>query len=570
MYQTKTENKIKIPSGRQLLVLIPFAVLYTFFLIFADLESARELGAVRNIMQMLCYLFLCYAVLFLLCFIISQRDFPASKISFPVKLPKQHRRQGKWYVYLLFFCVCFASYMPFFLMYYPTWFNNDAIWQVEQILGWVPKSNHHPYFHTLIMKFFFQTGYYLFGNYTDAVAFYTFWQIFIMAMVYAFVLYQLYKRGTRILWLILAVLFYAALPVNGIQTLCMGKDEFFIASLLFFAWTTAEYASHEKIISERSQIFRTFACFAAGLLVCLLRSNGIFIFAGTAFVLLVIDVRKKNFKKSSPLQSRMIKKYVCIAAVLLCYLFYHGPLLNAMQVEPPDTIEGLTMPTQHILCAYLKGGELTDKDREMIERVVPLKDLEEYYNPYLFDPVKAYIRESGNQQVIEEEKWEYFKLWLRLGIRNPLQYVVAEVRQTMGYWAFRVKDYQYIYGEYFMVDNPFGVTAERKVFTYDDSLKMDAYLKGFQDLFNRVWSLGLTTWLMLFALAYAVYEGKNAMIYIPYLMLLLSLLLAAPVYNEFRYTYGIFVALPFMFSDSFGGNGIPETGEKGEADEKVV
>lgn len=122
----------------------------------------------------------------------------------------------------------------------------------------------------------------------------------------------------------------------------------------------------------------------------------------------------------------------------------------------------------------------------------------------------------------------------------------------MGYWAYRVKDYQYLYGEYFMVDNPFGVTTERKLFTYDDSLAMDKYLKNFQDFANKVWSMGLNTWLMLFACVYAAYGRKTIMPYVPAMMLLVTLLLATPVYNEFRYVYGLFVSLPLLFSHSFG------------------
>lgn len=37
------------------------------------------------------------------------------------------------------------------------------------------------------------------------------------------------------------------------------------------------------------------------------------------------------------------------ALVFVCYLIYHGPVLNAPQVEPPDTIEGLAMPAQRSL-----------------------------------------------------------------------------------------------------------------------------------------------------------------------------------------------------------------------------
>ena len=225
------------------------------------------------------------------------------------------------------------------------------------------------------------------------------------------------------------------------------------------------------------------------------------------------------------------------------------------------------MPTQHILCAYLKGGELTGEEIQMIDRVVPVEQVGDYYNAWLFDPVKNFIREEGNQQVIADNKWEYFKLWLRVGIRNPLQYMVAQVRQTSGYWAYSGRDYEYVYGEYYMVDNPFDITTQRKLFTYDNELAMHDFLMGFQDLYNKVWSLGLNTWLMVFGMAYMAYNRRNAMIYVPFVMLLATLLLAAPVYNEFRYAYGLFAAFPVLFHYTFGADRV--TDRRG-TDEKVV
>ena len=575
LLETQTENKIKLPSKWQFFSVIPFAFLYTSFIILGNLEKASELSALHNIGRILLWLLVSYVLLLFLCYGISQRKLLMKRVPLLSKVPAQRERQGKWYIFLLFFLFCFFSYLPFFLMYYPTWFNNDAIWQTEQILGMVPRSNHHPYFHTMIIQFFFRIGYRLSGTITGGLAFYTFWQMTVMALVFAFILYRLYKRGTRLLWLFIALLFYAVLPFNAVLTICMGKDEFFAATMFFYTWTTAEYAicgekalegsaCEEKISGKGGKLWH-FAYFASGLLVCLLRSNGIFIFMGTTVILLASDCFKRRLTEKAAR-----RKYVCAALVFVCYLIYHGPVLNALQVEPPDTIEGLAMPAQHLTCAYLKGGELTEEEVAMIEKVVPTDKLEEAYNPYLFDPVKKLIREQGNQQAVEEQKWEYFKLWLRVGLRNPLQYMVAEVRQTMGYWAYRVRDYQYVYGEYFMVDNPFGVTAERKFFTYDDSLAMGQYLQGVQDFFNKVWSLGLNTWLMFFGLAYAAYERKNLMPYVPSLMLLLSLLLATPVYNEFRYIYGMFITLPFLFSYSFGIREGRAACGKEAADEKVV
>lgn len=535
--EASKENKIHMPEKRQFLILIPFALFYTVAAICTELEKAESLSQIHNLVRFAAWFLVSYLVLLILCTILSQRSAVMSRIPLLSRVCEQKPRQGKWYIYVLFAGICLLGYLPYYLMYFPTWLSNDAVWQIEQVLGWVPGSNHHPYFHTLILKVFFMSGYRLFGTYAGGAAFYTFFQILIMAMVFAFFLYRLYKRGTRILWLIMSLVFYALLPMNAVLTICMGKDEFFTASLLFFAWMTAEFDL------DGTGILQWVAYFITGLLVCLLRSNGIFIFFGTAVVLIIYKTVKNKFP---------LKTFACMAAVLLCYLIYHGPLLNALHVEPPDTIEGLTMPTQHILCAYLKGGELTAEEIEMIDRVVPVDEVGEYYNPWLFDIVKNFIREKGNQQVIADNKWEYFKLWLRVGLRNPLQYTVAEIRQTAGYWAYKVKDYQYLYGEYYMVDNPFGMTTQRKLFSYENELAMHDFLMSFQDLYNKVWCLGLNTWIMAFGIAYMLFDRRNMMIYVPFIMMLLTLLLAAPVYNEFRYAYGLFAAFPFLLSYSFG------------------
>lgn len=570
---TQEKKRITLPTGRQFLVLIPFSLCYAAFIVLGNWQKSAEYSNLQNIGRILVWAFISYGILFLLCFMIShinilwrllkdnfRPDHAAavcgksqSRLAVLGRwMLAQNKRSGKWYVLLGFFLVCLLSYLPYYLMYYPTWFNNDAIWQMEQILGWKARSNHHPFFHTLIMQFFITIGYRLSGTYTGAVAFYTFWQMALVAFTFAFCLYVLYKRGTRLVWLVLALTFYIGLPVHGMLSICMGKDAFFVSALTFFAWM-----SHTFDLEKEKSAPQWILYFMTGMSVCLLRSNGILIFAGTAFVLILCRwcggggdiVYKRDGGKSRSVPVRTI---LCAAAVLICYLLYQGPILRGLQVEKADTIEGLTMPTQHLLCAYMRGGSLTEEEIAMIGQVLPLEKMEEYYNPYLFDVTKNLIREEGDQEVIAEHKWDYFKLWLRVGLRNPMLYLEGEVRQTAGYWAYRIPHDQFLYGEYFMVDNPFGITKERKLFTYDNSLAMGKFLMGFQNLYNKVWSLGLNTWVMLFGLAYLAWQRKNAMCYVPYIMLLLSLLLATPVYNEFRYAYGLFAAFPLLFAYTFG------------------
>lgn len=587
--------KIQRPTGRKLLLLVPFALCYACFVVLGDWQGSVDYSNAQNLGRLVLWAAGSLVVLLGAGFLLENWAalialMPSGVQAFYGKVfPPVKERQGHWWIWLVFTLFCLLCHLPYFLMYYPTWFNNDAVWQMEQALGMAAKSNHHPYFHTLIIKVFLTAGHGLFHNYTAAVALYTFCQMALTAAVFGFYLYLLYRRGTRILWFVLAVFFYALLPVNGMYSICMGKDAWFTAAFLLFIWAVHNCAAAQdsrgaagrtetagsfdgrKRGSGASGGRRWFWFFVTGVSVCLLRSNGIFVFLGTA-VLLVISrffsgraaggAGRRNLQKGNEgarngkdggwrnlIGQERGRMYTSITAVLVCYLLWQGPILTALHVQPPDTIESLTMPVQHLLCAYARGGYLKPEEVEMLEAVVPLAYIDEYYNPYLFDMTKNYIREHGNQSVIAENRGAYAKLWLEVGLRNPMLYLEAEIRQTAGYYALHIPHDQILYSEYFMVENPFGIENERKVFSYDASLLMSRFLQWFQTFYNRVWSLGLNTWLLLFALACTLYRGRRAIAFAPCVMLLGSLLLATPVYNEFRYAYGVFVALPFLFSN---------------------
>lgn len=575
--------KIQRPTVRRVLLLLPFALCYACFVVLGDWQGSVDYSNAQNLGRLVLWAAGSFAVLFAAGFLLENGTALAAWLPVGVQrfleklLPAGKGRQGYWWIWLLFFLGCLLCYLPYYLMYYPTWFNNDAVWQMEQALGMAAKSNHHPYFHTLIIKVFLTVGYGLFRDYTAAVALYTFFQMALTAAVFGFYLYLLYRRGTRLLWMILAVFFYALLPINGMFSICMGKDAWFTAAFLLFVWAVYNCTAGAETLTGvegREEMAgapdgRRWLLFGAtGLSVCLLRSNGIFVFLGTAFLMVLSQLfagrktdgagehregRRKRGGGQQAYENRERRgMYLSVVSVLICYILWQGPVLTALHVEPPDTIESLTMPVQHLLCTYVRGGNLKAEEVEMLEAVVPLEQIDDYYNPYLFDMTKNYIRDHGNQQVIADNRWEYAKLWLRVGLRNPMLYLEAEIRQTAGYYALHTPHDQILYSEYYMVENPFGIENERKVFSYDASLAMGEFLQWFQTFYNRVWSLGMNTWLLLFGLACALYRRRRALVFAPCVMLLGSLLLATPVYNEFRYAYGVFAALPFLFSVSFG------------------
>lgn len=552
--EAQRDKGIRRPTWRELLLLFPFAFSYAFFIVLGDWQRSVSYSNLQNMGRLLFWMLLSYGVLLFICFLFDNRKMLADRAPAAVQpflrkcLFTGAERPGRWWIWLIFCLVCLLCYLPYYLMYFPTWFNNDAVWQMEQALGLAARSNHHPYFHTLIIKVFLSVGYGLFGTYTAAVAFYTFFQMALVAAVFGLYLYLMYRRGVRFLWLALAAFFYALLPVNGILSICMGKDAWFTAAFLLFMWAVMGCASAEVAKKKQQMLF-----YATGVAVCLLRSNGIFVFLGTAFFMILFGwCRKESGISRERVHLGRQRLLFSVAAVLLSYLLWQGPVLHSLHVEPPDTVESLAIPTQHLLCAYVRGGSLTEEEVAMLEAVVPLAEIDEYYNPYLFDMTKNYIREHGDQEVVAKNRGAYAKLWFRVGLRNPILYLEAQIRQTAGYYALHTPHDQYLYTEYYMVDNPFGIETKRKLFSYDASLAMSKFLQGFQALYNRVWSLGANTWLLLLGLAYTLYRRQNALVYVPCLMLLGSLLLATPVYNEFRYAYGVFVALPLLLAYSFG------------------
>lgn len=640
------------------LLLLPFAFAYACFIVLGDWQSSAHYSNLANLWRLFLWTALCFPALLGICVFAEKRKrifgklrrretdggihreaagqpqnrscqraaawsghFPRAK-AWNGCFPEAVSRRGSRFAWPLFSLLCLLCYLPYFLMYYPGWNNNDAVWQMEQIFGLAARSNHHPYFHTLLMGAFLRLGLLLFGSLTAASAFYAFSQMAVTAAAFGFYLSRLYRQGAGFFWLIPAAAFYALLPVNGLYSICLGKDAWFTAAFLFFAWAAHVCAGAperapagmqgeaQEAALEGAPEREAAACrrrwllfFVTGLSVCLLRSNGILVFFGTAVFLnwfiwrrdrrqvgdgLACDgqtdanqacseqggdaqtKRRKTFseqiKRQMPpgVQTRFRETghrqdtrvaWGVTAAVLAAYLLWQGPVLRALQVEPPDLIEGLTMPTQQLLCAYVRGGTLTEAEVAMLERVTPLSAIDEYYNPYLFDMTKNYIRKNGNQEAIRENLPDYAVLWLRVGLRNPMLYVEGFIRQTAGYYALRIPHEQLLYGEYFTVENPFGIEGERKLFTYEQSLAMGDFLQKFQRFYVQIFSLGANTWLFLLCLACALYRKRRVLLWLPGLMLLMSLLLAAPVYNEFRYAYGLFVSLPLLLWEGFSGEG---------------
>jgi hypothetical protein len=240
-----------------------------------------------------------------------------------------------------------------------------------------------------------------------------------------------------------------------------------------------------------------------------------------------------------------LRSVLVMLAALMLGLILKGPVLDAMQVTPPDFVESVSIPLQQVARVVKEGRELTEEQEELLSKVVDLERLRSLHLPYISDPVKNEIRARGNAY-FEENKGEFLKLWLQLGITYPADYVKAWIDQTRGYWN---AGYDYwIYRES-VVDNTLDIHRTQTEETFITQAKT-AYFGLFDSAALKPFSsVGLHVWILFGACIVFWLKGRNEfLLTVPLITVIGTLWIATPVFCEFRYAYALFTTCPMLLA----------------------
>lgn len=421
-----------------------------------------------------------------------------------------------------------------FLAQYPGVLTPDSINQITQLLNGT-YSNHHPYYHTQIIHIMMALGYRLFGNINAAVATFSMFSIIMMAFCFAYVVYTIFQWSNNLKMALIVFIWYFVMPFHIIYSFTIWKDVLFGASVTFFV--TGLFRVLKKVGSNIWINYMVMLVAALGM--CLLRSNGWFA------LLLSISVFGAIFWNKHRKVLFMLGGIVFISFVL------KHPVLDALHVPQPDRIESLSIPAQQIARVVADGKELTPEQEELLGQIVDIEAIPEAYNEHLSDPIKKLVRASGNQNYINENGIEFIKLYLQLGITYSQEDLKAWVDQTKGYWN---GGYNYWRWVTYVQENSLGI--ERVVRSGLMKQALEEYLWLYADLpiLQIFLCIGFHIWLIIFS-TYFTWIKKDYIalfIAIPILMVDLSLLVATPLYTEFRYIYTVFCSVPFILCVSFG------------------
>lgn len=432
-------------------------------------------------------------------------------------------------IFLLSFAV--ISIWDLFILFscrYPGLLTNDSINQIEQMMSG-SYSNHHPFYHTMVIRFFVMVGLRIFGDLNDAIAVYHIFQILFMAMCFSTGFLTLYQMKVRLKIIFILEIWYLLMPFHIVYSFTMWKDVIFGGFVTLFIVFSFRILRH---IGKYA--FLNYAVFmVSGIGFCVFRSNGFLAFLLVFLAFFALFGRKE--------------KRVCfmLFATIAISFFMKHYALDVLEVRQPNLEEALSIPLQQIARVAVEHNDFSDEQKEILNQVIEVDVLAETYTSWISDPVKGLIRNTGNQQYIIDHKFEFLRTYIEIGCRHPISYIKAWIDETKGFWN---AGYAYWRWADEIAENPYGI----KQTVY--SAFMDRHLKDYLWLFSNhcflqlFLCIGFYIWINLFLCIISIIRKDKIGVFIcvPILTLLATLVISTPVYAEFRYIYAVFCSLPFI------------------------
>lgn len=434
--------------------------------------------------------------------------------------------------FFIIWAIILVCYIPYFLTYFPGNLTTDSINQISQALGFKELNNHHPVTHTLIISVAMNIGHVL-HNYNLGVAIFSIMQIILMSGIFAFSIYYMKRKNIPSIFIIISLIFYAIYPIHGLYSITMWKDiPFALMMLLFIIAITSMATETDIFFNSKLKLFCTIIIM---ILLTLFRNNGIYVLILSLPFFIIFF--KKYYKK--------ILLMFCI--VLISFMLWKSVVFKIFNIKDGSVREALSVPLQQIArTVKFHNNELTENEKNEINKFFTKDNIGELYNPGLSDPVKSCF----DDKTFKDNKSDFINLWFKLLAKYPITYIESFLCNSYGYW--------YPEASHWVVAR--GVNKAWKLPELDlhtDSIIDIQPLKVFDSfidkrtipVFSMIFSIGFTFWLMLSSLTYCIYKKQYRLIiiFIPILCLWLTTL-ASPVFCEFRYIYSLFTCLPILLS----------------------
>ena len=434
---------------------------------------------------------------------------------------------------LLIWALFLIAYIPWYLYCYPANMTYDSAAQVYDAIHTEKLSNHHSAFLDLLLRCILLPIEKFTGSLQIGIGVTSFLQMALMTLIFALCFERIthYIKNRLLCGLIFA--WFALYPVHTLYSVTLWKDiPFSICFLGLLLCTDAASENEDKFFQRKTSLFWLTA---AMVLLPLTRHNGILI---TIFLPLFFLLRFPAFKRQILAAAGITWGVLCVWNFLL------SPLLNVEKVESGLI---LSLPQQQMARVISEHYEEIDRrDLELYDSWYDVPEVWREYNGTFADPVKVHFRMD---QYCRDPK-AFFSLWLKFIVKYPVTCLEAFLHNNYGYWFPETQYWTTFCGV--VLGQPLGDIHSEPLYTasiIDKIYKWHAYHQDLKlPLLPLLTSRGACWWLWLFCGFWCLYQNrKKFILFLPGLLLWLSIL-PSPVYNEFRYVYGLFIGLPLLMA----------------------
>lgn len=429
-----------------------------------------------------------------------------------------------------------AAWMPYFLTYYPGLMTGDSFACLVRAAGWAPINNQQPVFYQLFLRVFYWAGG-LLGSINRGVALYSLTQMLLMASILGYALSWCRARGCPMPYLWGTALFFALNPIYGKYAVTVWKDVLFGGAVLLLTLFFAETAENrgKNLLTRGGIVHLILISFA----VAFLRNNGVYVLA-FSFVVMAIFCRVRLKKVGSAL-----------LAVLAVILVIQGPVYRAEGIPQNRFDESVGVPLQQMARTAAKDGRMSERERNFLNRLMPIEAIKASYNPFTVDPIK--FSRQFDYTFLARNKLEFFGDWAGMFTKNGKEYAVAYLMLTLGYWHIGTGNWVVATGVTSWGDETYGV-APYNLFGTLTGINLKPDIESWNDHLEHFAPIGMSNnigvvvWMTALLALYALVRRRYGRLTViaPVAGLWLSTMIAAPTYCEFRYVFSIFLCVPFL------------------------
>lgn len=402
------------------------------------------------------------------------------------------------------------GWLPYLVIFFPGSVPYDGMRQLNMFYGVQPLTNHHPIFVTWVYGILYKIGSFI-GNGAGVFIIILF-NVIVCSTSYSYICNKIYKKSNGIIYSTLVALFFAIMPMWGSYVQAIIKDTLYFP--VFALWIMLVFEVNDSAKSPK--VANTVFFCVLSVLLSLIRNNGIYIAIPSLLMLLVFKKHRVHFG-------------ITLLTLLLLAFSFNNIIVPLSGAEPSPTREKLSLVFQQT-ARYVKyhGDELSQKEIDIIDKVLQYDTLASRYRPTFADPVKNGMPED----VTSDELNDFFKLWLSLYAKHPMTLIQATINNSYGYfYPFYFNDDLLSYQFYIESHNPpnTGYFGFHYVNERDAREEMIAYSELVQVSpgISLLESPGFYTWILIYMFYYLLqkrdYKG-SFMLLIPALNIAICIL----------------------------------------------